>query len=61
MITHDTDLVHPVGTKHKVGRTPNVAGAQTGTDNAHGPVFPVGELEYETAFLNIRGFECDEW
>ena len=26
LITHDTDLVHPVGTKDKVGRTPNVVG-----------------------------------
>ena len=50
MITHDTDLVHPVSTKHKVGRIPNVAGTQTGINNAHGPVSPVGELEYEAAF-----------
>ena len=47
MITYDTDFVHPVSTKNKVGRTPNVGGTQTGTDNAH---CPVGELKYEAVF-----------
>ena len=56
LITHDTDLVHPVGTKDKVRRTPNVLGTQHRQCALSG--VPV---ENEVAFFNIRGLKCDEW
>ena len=51
----DTDLVHLVGKKHKVGLTSNVAAGPAPT------MFLVGELKYEAVFLYIRRLKCDEW
>ena len=61
LTTHCANFVHPVSTKHKLGRATNVAGTQPSTDSAYSTVFPAGELEYEAAFLDVGGLKCDEW
>ena len=60
LITPDTDLIHAIRWVRSIKSVLHPTSLAS-TDNAHSPVFPVGELKYGAAFLNIRGLKCDEW